>query len=743
MPTTEQFNKLTESNSGRNVRPKIQPESHFFLEGNDYTQVEGQAFGPLSTDVFRTTAKVTLDATKKVYTICKGQVFVQPHIGDDTKVNVILRPFKQPINEIGIKYFIYRGLKKSDFLNVGDGNVAAKPTTEFTTFVWDEFEKFYEDEDTTPDFSDYFIGWPQTPVGQPETSLIEKYFNKITPIIDPETGAEEANFSYELPIIPRGTQLGTIDSGEEIGLDIVLNFGEYYIEGDTNPFLLDIAFARMADGIIDLTDIMLDGADDAVGLFQRKLLREATTQFIDPAAFYGMHTNGAGKLHFDDDADPAKTTPTDIYNKISGFYTKNNIYCYIQANRQRSYNFYGNYEHSVGNTNTLKIGAAEDALTETTFGTLGWPVHIYSSTADQDPATAKNTITFQLTTDAHAMAVLYVQTGFITSEHENNFIRQNHLLESPSGDVAVYYTKPLNLETPSEGIDFIAGLVQCIYKGKQMYVEEFHDPLPTVPAIHKIKDIDELFGLVNANSFLQAKNDELPQVLGEKIGFIQIPINQTQYAKGVAKVKKVKDKIKTSEDGVFLGRVTYETVLTSSLNRNSAYLKSSSSHIDSNVSKLEGYGTGLFSFYRPLEPYYFSTNLFSDNGKAITGIKLYCDEKTIPSKLILGISEEENDELLLVFNEYNLINPTLFFEEITESNRSLVNETTYKKYRIGIVGETVEGDIFLNFPEFDVIVYSIDCFMFFSKIYGDSVPQFFGNEEDLTLNFGPWVEQGL
>lgn len=74
MVTSEQFNKLIESNEARNVRPKLLLESICNIEGTsldkDYTQIVGQAFGSLSKNNFSTTSKVTLSAQS---TVCSVQ----------------------------------------------------------------------------------------------------------------------------------------------------------------------------------------------------------------------------------------------------------------------------------------------------------------------------------------------------------------------------------------------------------------------------------------------------------------------------------------------------------------------------------------------------------------------------------------------------------------------------------------------------------------------------------------------
>lgn len=102
-----QYEDLTTSNEGRNVRASLQMTSHFFLEDNSFSQIAAESFGAISSIDFTTTSKVTFSGIKKVYAICQGQVFVQPQIGSNDKVNVILKPFKQPISGLGIKYFVY------------------------------------------------------------------------------------------------------------------------------------------------------------------------------------------------------------------------------------------------------------------------------------------------------------------------------------------------------------------------------------------------------------------------------------------------------------------------------------------------------------------------------------------------------------------------------------------------------------------------------------------------------------
>src|SRR3990167_4610837 len=109
-------------NETNNPTNRFAAKSHFFSEVANVSQSVTQTFGPVSEDVFRLTSKFTATAGTKAFAICPGIVAIQPQTGSPTKVNLILRPYQQPIKGVNIRYFIYRGLNKSDFIDPS-GNI--------------------------------------------------------------------------------------------------------------------------------------------------------------------------------------------------------------------------------------------------------------------------------------------------------------------------------------------------------------------------------------------------------------------------------------------------------------------------------------------------------------------------------------------------------------------------------------------------------------------------------------------
>jgi hypothetical protein len=715
---SNQIQNLTTSLDGTKRVAKLQAHSYFYLEGNSFTQQQSQAFGALSSsNEFQTTATVSFGATKKVYALCQGTVFLQPQKGSTTKVNLVLKPYNQPIKGLNIKYIIYRGLDKSDFIDNG-GKVFGDATTgsEFVQYIWQQFNRFYDvaNGGTAPQFNAEFIGFPTTPqllAEQTDESLIDQYFFKISTYDG--AGEEEAATAYELPLVPKGIQLG--NAAGSLGIDIVLNDGDY-LANDNHPFQLNLGFAREVSHTLDLST----QTDD----FQKKLLKDAATNFVDIAAFYGLHANGGSKIGVNFQTD-ALTEKADIYSLLSNFHTKNNYYIYLRSNRQRYYNFYGNYQHSDANTNDFQIGADATALTEMNFGISGWSIHVIDQT--QDPANEDNTIVLQLTTDNHSEAGLFAQIGVIASEHEENFVRQTNLLQDAADDnIDANYTKPITLLTPAVNGENIAAFTQLVYEGKMVVAEEYIAPGGTAtPATYFLKDIDDIFGLVNATGLLTSEmSDLLPTIVDEQLQLVTFTNSEKGQDIGAVKCQKVADTIK-KDDGTLLNRLTYETLLHTMKRVASPYLKNTEVSSDSATTSVKGYTNDNIGFYQPKSPYNLQTKFYTDGLTTITGLYLATDSDNIPTKKILGLTNTEHQRLHDLITNNNLTNAKIYFQSQIGGDDWFVSieDTYYKIYTLGIIGEDAQGDLKVFFPTQTVQVYSTDLFVFYSNEYSKFIPK--------------------
>lgn len=710
---------------GLNVRPDLLPESFFFLEkGKTFNQGTAEKFGSNGT-VFRTTSKIS-SYNGKVYTICQGQVFLQPCGADNTKVNAILKPFSQPIKGLAIKYIVYRGLKKSDFFSGSNDIINGLGSTGFVDVIRKEFTALYNMLGIAePTFAAQFIGFPGSSNPQPASTLIDDYFLKVSKTQTTGTTTTEAEpaKAFELPMIPGGTHLGTADGS--IGIDIVLNEGDYTIANDPNPFQLNLNFARNPDHVLN----QASGAND----FQKKLIRETATQFLDVAAFYGLHTHGKGKIHLNDNS--ILQTVEQIAAQIASFATAQTTYLYIQGSRQRSYNFYGN--HSLqGSTNNMKIGTAANNLSLQQFE-QGWPVKELN---------AQPSLVIQLTTDNNDAAAMYVKQGVlhIDTDNEDYFIRGKNLLQEAGTGIDTNFTKPITFSlSRTSGNKTIASFIQLIYEGKTLQItSETPGTNPGDPVIttsYDLKDIDDVFGLINVTPGIQTKpnTSELTYVIDQSL--LLIDFENKAGGKDIATVttKKIEDLI-MKNDTESLKRVTYETLLHNIRQSTGSFFESRSAYLDNSNGGTIAYSDKRNNFYQPESPYYFKTEVYTDpKGNNITGLSLQLKQGELPSKKLLGITKEENTLLanLITLNQLN--NPKVFFKNVLENEESYFitfEKVEYKKYSLSIIGENQNGILKMVFPANKIYVTTIDNLVFASDEYAKwiadlSMVNIFGNNE--------------
>ena len=107
--------------------------------------------------------------------------------------------------------------------------------------------------------------------------------------------------------------------------------------------------------------------------FKKKRIRETIFKFIEPAAFYGFHVEKGTVKQYNGET-LNKHKELEIYTHvIDKFYNKNKIYIYLKSNKNRSYNYYSNYN------NELKIGSDKNNLPVASYLTSSWPVLIYNT----------------------------------------------------------------------------------------------------------------------------------------------------------------------------------------------------------------------------------------------------------------------------------------------------------------------------------------------------------------------------
>jgi len=670
---------------GRNVSKDLMPASSFFIDANaSFIQAPANKFGITGSgesSTFRTTAKITY--TGNIFAVCQGFVLIQPNNSDPNKVNLILKPFSQPIKGLSIKYFIYRGLNRNSFFTA-DGKVVSSGTlSEFITLIRKDFNEFYQKLNiTVPPFLAEYIGYPSSdpniPPNQQQkvTDLIDDYFFKTSQV---ENGIENAKGAYDLPIIPRGTHLGSVTG--ELGIDVVLDEGDYALENDPSPLQLNLGFARLSENILDPATVAT--------VFQKKLLKESAANFMDIAAFYGMHAETKGKIYI-----TPNTSVKDkdaIFNLIKDFKTCNTFYLYIQSNRQRSYNYYENYKTAAGSN--IKIGEDGDNLQQQTFATETWPVKIFN-------ATSYTKYFLSLLHDKNYRGNLFfMEVGKQKGKNKkNNFVVEEDYINFAT-NIQLDYTLPVEFE-----ISGIASINRLVYLGANVsyvnnqnteylhydYIKELY---PVINVKSRFSDTDTADfskisyyrnGAINLSDF---SNTQYHSIIQNQLIFYN---GKKEDAGNMVEKRKVLLLGKKKDN---LDAVTANDALSAFGSANSLTVKRNDKD---DYLKFLIFGNSNFSiYYREITE--------TEGGVPFKVLNIKKDKRDERAFFSIGVTQTEFENIINAIPQ-NSANVRYFLKIVSPNVRADINNIGYYKYSLGVSYESAQG-LSVSVPVNEVFIY--------------------------------------
>ncbi|MBS1914161.1 MAG: hypothetical protein JST22_19390 [Bacteroidetes bacterium] len=364
-------------------------------------QTAAQAFGPQSATLFRTTCTFTTTSNITAYAAVKGTVMVQKISA--TLVNLVLRPTVQSdVAFTPVKYFIYRGLDITKFLNATFDHVAARTgATAYITKVYEHADRLATAKSGTP-----------TTASAPESTAIgwDGLNSSPTDKLDSFFFSDHAD--YQPVEVDAGTVLGDFDKSG-FGVDIVLEDGSWQY---------DLAWVRATANQIDVSSYAGD---------EQKWRREEAITFVDPAAYYGMHFDlGVG-------APSGALTGDHVYNDFVKYFpnTKNAVYLDIRNENNRSLNYYGNYDDGTGKQ--VKIGKTSATYALDVYAATSWPLIIRNAAGQTSTTTTatKNEIHLGLRIDDNKKPLLILEHADCTiASAPADFIDGPNLLPAmPSG----------------------------------------------------------------------------------------------------------------------------------------------------------------------------------------------------------------------------------------------------------------------------------------------------------------------
>ena len=699
--------------------------SHFFIEPGALSQSSSQCFGPVhgnETTQYRVSNKFTLSQDKMAYAVCKGNVLIVPQEGNSAKVNIVLKPIEQPLPGINIKYFIYRGLKLDDFFV--SGNVKPGNSTNFLDNANTAFTNFYSPS-TPPAFLSSYIGFYPNSSWNDDKPLSDVFFKVVK--VDDSNGTEPAEKAYELPLLNKGNSIGKFSSGE-CAIDVVIDFGDNYVSNDDSLFEFDMGYARATEALININP-----PGNSYSAQQKKRLREQISQFVDVASYYGTHAqNSDSKVYYTTSGTTNHYSGTAIYNNLlkatgSDFYTKNRWYIFIQSDRARLYNFYGNYTIQDSTTGeSLTIAATKPGLAPAAYSTHEWPVIINNSI--QTNGDDFNSLFIQLTTDNGRYSVFYGQLATIIDGVKKNFGNSTNLIQGADQDWNLSkLTTPIHITTPNIDVSGdkynVACLTYLIYSGADfdhIHGTELDDQNNTVDRILKFNNVGNLFNGFKMRHVV-AKNTEVNDctIVNKRLTTRSHWADRNNIGTSASETVKVYSKITSSTGETFENYTFYYNPVDFLSDQTNT-----SQNLDNKKNAVVSGGTPL-----PIIPGMSPDDIFDiititeTNGDFVIP-RITSKVGKISKSLILGITIAEYLALkdLIGSDKYNCSFKLSPYVDVGDPSIEQ-GDNVYTKLRLDMLCETATGELKVFEPTEPIIIYGTSPNGFFSKGYSTQFPK--------------------
>lgn len=300
---------------------------HFYTEHTKFGEETGR-FSDGGENSFLVTSLFCLSEDAKAFACQKGQIIVVPNVESNALVNVILKPIDNlDIRFRNVAYYVYRGIRKDSILQSDTEMLEPGGTAS------DLIDRIYSEADFEGAYSADMVG----------------YSNDLTDEVTIDS------LFYDMDIkkmfVLEGEWFGTFNSDTSIGFEIVV---------DTEICPITVGYAKQGRYAV-----VPSGTTD----FERRMSRERILAFIDPVAFWGMHSKVgvqvAGLSH--------KIKKTDLNTTILSHYNnESRVYIDIRSEWGYSYNVYGTYTDTLGNS--IQVGTDKNNLVARTYETNSWPI---------------------------------------------------------------------------------------------------------------------------------------------------------------------------------------------------------------------------------------------------------------------------------------------------------------------------------------------------------------------------------
>lgn len=412
----------------------------FFFTDTDLLNAQdtGGAFGPVigfEDSKYRLCNMHKSSSDSAAYAICSGSVFIQEDASDSDLINLVLRPSKQAsIDFPTIKYFIYKGIKKTSLISADGLEIAAAETNDLTQLIWDAQNA----KNASFDLSEG--NEPGTTMDIPSAnSLGINYQSGATdPYVADDTDLLSIPFfktglDFQIPVVNGGFNIGTFDK-DGFGLQIVFETIK-----NRPTFLL----SRQSDHILEIPALV--GGEPQSEVFDHWNNKEEILQYLDSSAFYGNFYSLELQVKSSVEEDFTVISGDDVYGEILNKYSnKNRVYLDIRGELNHGFGYFGNYGTD------LNMAFTDGGILSTVdMYRANWPILIIDNDFPLGNTSESNTIKLTLPKGDMETPLLIAKMAKSDDSFPNFIKGKRRFIRLEHDEISTYNLNTIKLYTPN------------------------------------------------------------------------------------------------------------------------------------------------------------------------------------------------------------------------------------------------------------------------------------------------------
>lgn len=586
---------------------------------------------------------------------------------DISKVNLVLRPIKGvEIPLQSVQYYVYRGIDAASFFTQSGSQVdivaQGSTNSEFLERFWKEWKADQNNKLITPKSNlfgfDRAIDFTK--------DIQEIFYGGITIASD----------VLKPILVKEGEWIGNFSSSKKIGFEIIL---------ETDILNLNISYFEKSKHIIDISNELSINPQTPDSLYALKIKREQVLSYIDPAAFYAMHSKLG--IYINTYAGGVKSTEKkkreNLFEDIIDlFYTKNYTYIDIRSEKGYSYNFYENYGGQENKLLKVKTDGAAD-FNDAFFNLEGWP--IFSASTTSFGFTKK--LKIKLRIDDNVEPVVFIENSKVRGlfDKRNHFINKQDLLDELNPD----WTKELLFKLDKYTKN------NSTYNPTQYFkIYYFRDQKPSATNPKLIKRENYLDGVFGSIS--------LPTIDGSTINgknvFKHNGSTKLQYVKGSDFSYVTYPQSYQDENSiVFFSEIEFSNLSTKNVRPKELNNTNTLSQSPVFPSSIAFQKTKIIETVGASEKYVLNIISYKNSKKKATNKE---------DAFVLGITKTQWEDLINQSGTLDSKHGKYFVFETAGTNLKDINGISYHKFSLKIQGIDLDGNVVLIAPSTPIDIYT-------------------------------------